>query len=159
MSLSANYKSRFSNERNSFALVPEDPARTFYVYTWPEDSDVDPYDSSNTSYGTETQVIQSYYTYARTVASTGNQVVYYFDGKAWIPREYTSNYITESNRTYAITRDCNYYQYPVLDDSYKVSKYLYGDRITVLYTATNNPDWGYTGEGWIQLAGNTSEVL
>jgi hypothetical protein len=48
---------------------------------------------------------------------------------------------------------------PIANEEYKLGIYLYGERITVPYVSTNNPDWAYTGRGWIQLANNTSEVL
>ena len=64
------------------------------------------------------------------------------------------------NKNYAITVPIlRYYEYPVADSQFMIGNYTSGDRITVLYTALNNDNWGYTGEGWIELDGNTSEIL
>ena len=76
-----------------------------------------------------------------------------------MPEKYTSAYTTEHNKNYAIVNDINYYSIPIADDKYKLGVYLYGERITVPYVATNNPNWAYTGRGWIELEGHTSEVL
>ena len=63
------------------------------------------------------------------------------------------------NKNYAIARSTIYYSVPIADNEYKIGTYSYGDRITVPYVSTNNPDWAYTGLGWIQLTNNVSEVV
>ena len=82
-----------------------------------------------------------------------------FDGAHWVPRIYTSSATTPLNKNYVITQDTNYYEYPIAKNEYRKGSYLYGERITVLEVCSNNSDWGYTGQGWIQIDGNTSEVL
>ena len=120
----------------------------FYVYTNPADAQGTTY-----SYGNASNILTTYYYYD---ADNGR---YYFDGSFWVPESYTSLNTTEVNKNYAIARDTNYYSVPIANEEYKLGIYLYGERITVPYVSTNNPDWAYTGRGWIQLANNTSEVL
>ena len=97
-------------------------------------------------------VLTVYYKYE------GTNDNYYFDGTTWVPETYTSLNTTEHNKNYVISRSTPYYSVPIADDKYRLGDYLYGERITVPYLATNNPDWGYTGLGWIQLNNNTSIV-
>jgi hypothetical protein len=125
----------------------------FYVYLNPaEVANVG--GSSSNSYGSTAKVAVSHYYYIDS-----NNEKFYFDGAFWIPEKYTSNYTIEQNKNYAITVDTNYYSVPIANDEYKLGVYLYGERITVPYVATNNTNWAYTGRGWIELEGHTSEVL
>lgn len=89
-----------------------------------------------------------------------NNEEFYFDGKVWLPKAQTNMATVACNKNYAITvPTLRYYEYPVADSQFMIGNYTSGDRITVLYTALNNDNWGYTGEGWIELDGNTSEIL
>lgn len=89
-----------------------------------------------------------------------NDEEFYFDGCVWLPKAKTNMATVPHNRNYTITvSPLRYYEYPVADSQFMIGNYTSGDRITVLYTALNNSNWGYTGEGWIQLDGNTSEIL
>lgn len=107
-----------------------------------------------------------YYEYNDT--TTGK--TYYFDGKMWIDKVNTSEDTTVVNKNYAVsvaTLSC--YKYPWNDDSsapsapknnkYKEFDYYLGDRITILYTSNVNPNWGYTGRGWVEIGNNLSEII
>lgn len=139
--------------QQSMSLLPGGDYTTFYVYLNPENVDTVGV-SSSYSYGTASKPLTSYYYYINK-----NNEKFYFDGAYWVPEKYTSTYTTEHNKNYAIVNDTNYYSVPIANDEYKVGVYLYGERITVPYVATNNTNWAYTGRGWIELEGNTSEVL
>ena len=82
-----------------------------------------------------------------------------FDGAHWIPEEYTSNNKIEVNRNYAITRTTRCYDYPIADNAYFIENYYYGERVLVLNVLAQDTNWAETSSGWIQLLGNTSEVL
>ena len=84
---------------------------------------------------------------------------FYFDGKAWIDKSMTSGATTESNKNYAVANQTSAYKYPIADSKYEEMIYYVGDRVTILYTADANPDWGYTGKGWVQIKNNLSEIL
>ena len=129
-----------------------DQSLTFYVHLDPSIL-TNMVETSSYSYGKSPAVLTTYYSYTNDVGT------FYFDGAYWIPKDYTNKNTTEHNKNYAIARSTNYYSVPIADDEYKIGTYSYGDRITVPYIATNNPDWAYTGIGWIQLANNTSEVV
>ena len=138
-------------EEATYSLVPG-TISNFYVYNDPlavnsigEHSDY--------SYGSAPGVIKVYYECPTTVGGM------LFDGAHWIPRAYTSSATTPLNKNYVITQDTNYYKFPIADNEYRINSYLYGERITVLYVCQNNTNWGYTGQGWIEIDGNTSEVL
>jgi hypothetical protein len=139
--------------QQSMSLLPGGNYTTFYVYLNPEYVDTVGVSSSH-SYGTAPKPLTSYYYYINK-----NNEKFYFDGAYWVPEKYTSAYTTEHNKNYAIINDTNYYSVPIANDEYKVGVYLYGERITVPYVATNNTNWAYTGRGWIELEGHTSEVL
>jgi len=142
-------KLKLTKLQQSICLVNDaDNSMNFYVYTNPADAQGTTY-----SYGNASNILTTYYYY-----DTDNGR-YYFDGSFWVPESYTSLNTTEVNKNYAIARDTNYYSVPIANEEYKLGIYLYGERITVPYVSTNNPDWAYTGRGWIQLANNTSEVL
>lgn len=142
-------KLKLTKLQQSICLINNaDNSMNFYVYTNPADAQGTTY-----SYGNASNILTTYYYYD---ADNGR---YYFDGSFWVPESYTSLNTTEVNKNYAIARDTNYYSVPIANEEYKLGIYLYGERITVPYVSTNNPDWAYTGRGWIQLANNTSEVL
>jgi hypothetical protein len=53
-----------------------------------------------------------------------------------------------------------YYSLPIEDENYITDNYHYGERVTVLYTVTQDSEWGFTGLGWIRVNVNTvSEVI
>ena len=146
-------KLKLTKLQQTICLLPGGDYTRFYVYLNPaEVANVG--GSSSNSYGSTAKVAVSHYYYINS-----NNEKFYFDGAFWIPEKYTSNYTIEQNKNYAITVDTNYYSVPIAKDEYKVGIYLYGERITVPYVATNNPNWAYTGRGWIELEGHTSEVL
>lgn len=130
-----------------FSLVPGSH-NSFDVYLNPEETS-----SADASYGSSAVILQNYYTY------TVGGVKYYFDGRFWIPEEYTSFNRVESNTNWVVSRTTNYYSFPLEGDNYKAGQYLYGDRVTILYTAANDTNWGFTGQGWVQIENNLSEVL
>ena len=138
-------------EEATYSLVPG-TISTFYVYN-------DPLavnslgQRSDYSYGTQPGVIKVYYVCPTVIGGL------LFDGEHWIPRAYTSSATTPLNKNYVITQDTNYYRFPIAENEYRIDSYLYGERITVLYVCQNNTNWGYTGQGWIEIDGNTSEVL
>ena len=146
-------KLKLTQLQQSMSLLPGGDYNTFYVYLNPADV-ATVGQSSDVSYGTTAKPLTTYYYYI-----DANNEKFYFDGAYWVPEKYTSNYTTEHNKNYAIVNDTNYYSVPIAEDAYKIGVYLYGERITVPYVATNNTNWAYTGRGWIELKGNTSEVL
>ena len=146
-------KTKLTKLRQQIYLL-NTPTKTLTFYTHLDPSTLTTStDKSSYSYGQAPAVLTTYYSYTNDVGT------FYFDGAYWVPQDYTDKNITEHNKNYAIARATDYYSGPIADDEYKVGTYHYGDRITVPYVATNNPDWGYTGIGWIQLANNTSEVV
>ena len=146
-------KLKLTQLQQNISLLPGGNYTNFYVYLNPADV-ATVGQSSDISYGTAAKPLTTYYYYIDS-----NNEKFYFDGAYWVPEKYTSTYTTEHNKNYAITKDTYYYSVPIVDEAHKVGVYLYGERITVPYVATNNTNWAYTGRGWIELAGNTSEVL
>ena len=138
---------------NITLLQNSDQTLTFYTYLDPE-AVVNPGEASDYSYGAKSAIITIYYQYTD---AEGN--IYYFDGSMWVPKSYTSLNRTEVNKTYAVSRDTPYYSVPIANDEYKITNYLYGERVSILYIANNDTNWGYTGKGWVQIEGNLSEVL
>ena len=145
-------KLKLTKLQQTICLLPGGDYNKFYVYLNPADV-ITVGENSNNAYGGPKTVVSHYY------YINNNNEKFYFDGAFWIPEKYTSNYTTEWNKNYAITVDTAYYSVPIAKDEYKAGIYLYGERITVPYVATNNPNWAYTGKGWIELEGHTSEVL
>lgn len=137
-----------TEEQTTLALVPGD-IKDFYVYNDPMDTHA----TSDYSYGSSPAEIKVFYS---CWTMDGGMV---FDGAHWIPKIYTNAMTITVNKNYVITKDTNYYKLPIADNEYRVNSYLYGERITVLYVCRNNTNWGYTGQGWIEIEGNTSEVL
>ena len=141
-------KLKLSKNQTQICLINNaDKTLNFSTYLNPADTT-----TTSISYGSTPMVLTVYYKYE------GTNDNYYFDGTTWVPEAYTSLNTTEHNKNYAISRSTPYYSVPIADDKYRLGDYLYGERITVPYLATNNPDWGYTGLGWIQLNNNTSIV-
>lgn len=94
--------------------------------------------------------------YAKCETSVGNLL---FDGAHWIPEAYTSNNKIEVNKNYVITKTTHYFSYPINDNEYRLGNYSYGERVLVVNVLAQDENWGQTADGWIQLLGNTSEVL
>ena len=135
------------------ALVQKTSGATpFYAHLNPATGNAE--STTAASYGSVGMGLTVYYKY-----TNNNNQVFYFDGAYWIPEIYTSMNRTDVYKNYAISKDTNIYSLPVDDLAYKTGTYLYGERLTVLYVSTNNPDWGYTGRGWVRIANNLSEVL
>jgi hypothetical protein len=100
------------------------------------------------------KVRKAYYKYEN------DEDTFYFTGQFWFKKSDTSLATTESNKNYVVAvNTLASYQYPMTNDSYAVEGYNQGDRITILYTADNDSNWGYTGRGWVQIANNLTEIL
>ena len=94
----------------------------------------------------------------------------YFDGHSWIKKADTSAAVTVSNKNYVVTVDQMDYSslpavysrvYPPTSNSsnpLKLGSYYRGDRVTILYTSDVLPNWGYTGQGWVEISPNLSEI-
>ena len=83
----------------------------------------------------------------------------YFDGHAWIKKADTSAAVTDSNKNYTVAvTSMNYYSHPAAHNSLKLGNYYRGDRVTILYTSDVLPNWGYTGQGWVEISPNLSEI-
>ena len=143
---------RLKEDYKTIVLINDDEKSiNFYTYLNPEGTT--PGSASDYSYGKDDVVLTSYYTYTN---NTGDN--FYFDGTFWIPESYTQFNKVDVNKTYAVTRDTDYYSLPYVDKEYKAGTLLYGERITILYTIANNPDWGYTGRGWVRINNNLDIV-
>ena len=144
---------KYTEYNATCALVPG-TYRNFYVYNNPE---AGPSLNSNSdySYGSTPSLVKVYYRYQY---ANNDARVYYFDGQHWIPEQYTSLWRLEHNKNYVLTQDTALYEYPIEDNEYRIRTLLYGDRITILQVCRNNQNWGYTGNGWIYLTGNTSLI-
>ena len=140
-------------QEQTISLVPG-TITNFKVYNNPEKEHYG--DNSSYSYGSAPAVIKTFYYVDNDEDGSRG---YLYDGQHWIPKIYTNLATTTLNKNYVITHDTHYYRFPVAANEYRISTYLYGERITVLYVCDNNTNWGYTGQGWIELDGNTSEVL
>lgn len=150
-------KSQLTKLQQTIALVRPSGGDTYYVYKNPSRV-IDPGapNSSSVSYSNSGYLTTAYYNY---VDNNGNK--FFFDGKYWIPENYTQFSTVEANKNYAIVPDnLNYYSFPLDDDAYIIGNYHYGERVTVLYTTKKNSEWGFTGLGWIHVNENTvSEVV
>lgn len=94
----------------------------------------------------------------------------YFDGHSWIKKADTSAAVTISNKNYVVTVDqMDYSSLPAVytriysptsnsNNPLKLGSYYRGDRITILYTSDVLPNWGYTGQGWVEISPNLSEI-
>ena len=111
--------------------------------------------SDNSSTINQPLIRPIYYEYT----DTDSGITSYFDGKLWIDASYTSGVTTESNRNYTLIRNTNCYSVPQASNNHIEFVYYPGDRITILYTADADPNWGYTGRGWVQIEGNLSEIV
>lgn len=147
-------KTKLTKLQQTFCLVKPAVKETYYVYLDPSAVGTVG-EKSNASYGSA-YVDTAFYHY---VDANGNK--FFFDGAYWVPEKYTSFNTTELNKNYAIVpNNLPFYTHPILDDAYIAGNYHYGERITVPYVATQDPEWGYTGIGWIRLnSGTVSEIL
>ena len=147
-------KTKLTKLQQSFCLVKPAKDTNYYVYLDP--SKVNTVGEASSAVYGSAYMDTAFYNYVDT---NGNK--FYFDGAYWVPEKYTSFNTTEWNKNYAIVPDnLPFYSNPILDDAYIVGNYHYGERITVPHVATQDPEWGYTGIGWIRLnAGTVSEIL
>lgn len=144
-----SYNTWITPYETTICLVSSRP--TIYVYQDP----LEVYDintRSNYSYSVPSFIK----IYAKCESSVGNML---FDGAHWIPEAHTSNNKIEVNRNYVITRTTHYFSYPINDNQYRLGNYAYGERVLVINVLAQDENWAQTSEGWIQLLGNTSEVL
>lgn len=148
-------KTKLTKLQQTFCLVkPVNTAEKYYVYLDPS-AVIEVGEQSDAVYGSAYEDIAFYH----YVDTNGNKFL--FDGAYWIPEKYTSFNTTEWNKNYAIVPDnLPYYSLPIDDTNYIAGNYHYGERITVPYVATQDPEWGYTGIGWIKInTGTVSEIL
>ena len=148
-------KSKLTKLQQTIALVAPGITQSYYVYLDPSEV-AEPGEASSATYSNTGYSTTAYYNYVDT---NGNK--FYFDGQYWIPELYTQFNTVEHNKNYAIIPDTlSYYSLPIEEDGYVSGQYHYGERITVLYTAGQDQEWGYTGLGWIRINHTTvSEVL
>ena len=148
-------RTKLTKLQQTFCLVkPKNTAEKYYVYLDPSVV-VEVGEKSDAVYGSAYEDTAFYY----YVDANGNK--FFFDGAYWVPEKYTSFNTTEWNKNYAIVPDnLPYYSLPINDTNYIAGNYHYGERITVPYVATQDPEWGYTGIGWIRInSGTVSEIL
>lgn len=148
-------KSKLNKLQQTIAVINPAIAQTYYVYLDPSQV-TEPGESSNASYSTSGFSTTVYYNYTDT---NGNK--YYFDGNYWIPEAYTQFNTEEHNKNYAVIPDVlPYYSLPIENDTYIAGNYHYGERLTILYTAAKDSEWGFTGLGWVRVNHTTlSEVI
>ena len=148
-------KNKLVKHTQPIALVKPTDNKKYYVYLNPAEVS-SPGEQSNVEYDNKGQVITTYYNY---VDKNNNK--YYFDGNMWIPEYYTAFNTIEHNKNYAvIPNSLNYYSQPIDNEIYIEDAYHYGDRVTVLYVSAQDPEWGFTGLGWVKVnTSNLSEVL
>lgn len=148
-------RTKLTKLQQTFCLVkPANKAEKYYVYLDPS-AVAEVGEASNAIYGSAYEDVAFYH----YVDANGNK--FFFDGAYWVPEKYTSFNTTEWNKNYAIVPDnLPYYSQPIDDTAYVAGNYHYGERITVPYVATQDPEWGYTGTGWIRInSGTVSEIL
>ena len=146
-------------EKRTLCLVPKKTDMTkFYIYRdvrtiepW-RDQDY-PYNDTAMDLGNQGQVIT-----VDIFKTVNGEPQYFWVGNGWLPKEYTHLYTQEENINYVVSVDIPYYKYPIEDENYREGTYLYGERITALYSCINNPDWLYTGIGWIRKNNNISII-
>lgn len=86
-----------------------------------------------------------------------NNVIWLWLGFIWIKRIFTNLDTEVVNKNYVIVNDTPYYDRPTEKDEYKITNYLYGERITINKKIIDT-EWYYTGNGWIHGASNITEV-
>lgn len=148
-------KTNLTKLQQTVALVKPADEKTYYVYLDPSEVGT-PGETSNASYSNAGYQTTVYYNYV-----DANNNKFYFDGKYWIPEFYTQFSTVEHNKNYAVIPEyLPFYSVPIESDEYIIDNYHYGERITVLYTTTQDSGWGFTGLGWIRVDANTvSEVV
>lgn len=148
-------KTKLTKLQQIAALIKPADKKTYYVYLDPSGVST-PGETSDASYSNQGYSTTVFYNYI-----DANNNKFFFDGKYWIPEIYTQFSTVEHNKNYAIIPSyLPYYSLPIEDDNYLVDEYHYGERITILYTATQDEEWGFTGLGWIRANSNTvSEVV
>ena len=148
-------KSKLTKLQQTIALVHPADNKTYYVYLNPQTA-TEPGAASDASYSNSGYSTTVFYNYIND-----NSKKFFFDGKYWIPEDYTQFNTVELNKNYAIVPEhLTYYSLPIEDPMYAIGDYHYGERITVLYTTAQDSEWGFTGLGWIRANANTiSEVV
>ena len=133
----------------------------YYAYTQKYIPDGDYYRLHSNEYN----LIKVYFSYT---LEDGSEM--YFDGHSWIKKADTSAAVTTSNKNYVVTVDqMDYSSYPAVwhnnvgsnppdINTLKLGSYYRGDRVTILYTSDVLPNWGYTGQGWVEISPNLSEI-
>ena len=147
-------------ERRTLCLVPKKTDMTkFYYYSdmgmtspWREQDY--PYNRTALDLGNQPRVI-TVDIFMQTAVGTPR---YFWVGDGWLPKEYTHLYTQEENVNYVVAVDVPYYQYPIADEAYRLGTYLYGERLTALYSCVNDDDWLYTGRGWVRKDNNLAIV-
>ena len=149
------------NEKQTICLVPLTTGNsTFYTSLVPgkerlwETEDEMGYKQFN--YGKVGKVIPCY---ATIYNSDDGKPRRYFDGNSWIRVEYTHNNYEDININYVASREVKIYEYPIEDNEYYLSSYYYGDRLTALRATVNDPDWLYTGIGWIKRTSTNLSII
>ena len=147
-------KTKLTKLQQTFCLVKPTTNENYYVYLDP--STVGTVGETSDAVYSSGYEDTAYYNY---VDNNGNRFL--FDGAYWVPEKYTSFNTTELNKNYAIVPDnLPFYSQPIEKKDYIAGQYHYGERITVPYVATQDPEWGYTGIGWVRLnSGTVSEIL
>ena len=148
-------RTKLTKLQQTFCLVkPAVKTDKYYVYLDPS-AVGEVGEASDAVYGSGYEDIAFYH----YIDANGNK--FFFDGAYWVPEKYTSFNTTEWNKNYAIIPDnLPFYSLPIEESNYVAGNYHYGERITVPYVATQDPEWGYTGIGWIRLnTGTVSEIL
>ena len=99
--------------------------------------------------------------------TNSNVITYYtydgaygFNSKWWVKLENTNYNTIDDNKNYVAVNQINIYSRPdSTNDTYKIGTYLLGDRLTVLYRASYNSSWCYTGMGWIYNENNNLSLI
>ena len=148
-------KTKLTKLQQTIVLINSPQREQYYVYPNPSEVGT-PGEQSKAMYSNLGFATTVYYNYI-----DANQEKFYFDGKYWIPEDYTQFNTVEHNKNYAIIPEyLTYYSLPLEDSQYAEGTYHYGERVTVLYTTVKDEQWGFTGLGWIRVNNNTvSEVV
>lgn len=124
-------------------------AKTYNAYLAPEESAA----SSATTFTSET--VTSLY------AESGD---FYWAGKNWIPKTYTSKTTNEINKKYVVSVDyLTLYKYPVASDVYKVQQLQSGDRLVGTAELHKDTEWKFVNvsgvTGWVDGYNTIAEII
>lgn len=123
--------------------------KTYNAYLAPEESAA----SSATTFTSET--VTSLY------AESGD---FYWTGKNWIPKTYTSKTTNEINKKYVVSVDyLTLYKYPVASDVYKVQQLQSGDRLVGTGELYKDTEWKFVNvsgvTGWVDGYNTIAEII